>query len=685
MSAKPNGNATANEATPSPWRTLFRLAYPSRFRILVIVLLAALSTAASLIEPLIYRVAVNDVAGLFVSQAQETTPQPEQDEESTAADAMELAPISFAAATYAVQERQVRPKHRATPAQKHNRQRARYFEPHRRDYVAPRTPQQTFNTFAWAIGLLFGLSVFGYFLWLIADNMSAKLASQIESKFIQGVFGHTLRLPLGFFGRRASGALAKQIDQADQVSPIVNGFAQTIVPQLMTITGALAIMITQDVPLTLIALVTLPPYLFVAWRSAKRLERGLEDYYRQWEDVSGTIQDSVSSIKTVKLSGAEDRELAKFKTASAAAYQRYIERTKLGNKFVFWEHLITQVGNALVLAVGGWFALKRQLTPGDVVMFVAYVGMLYDPIDSLTGLAVELQQYGIALRRALRLTQVNIEKQDGALLTPGPGQIDFRDVYFSYVRGREVLSGLSLMIKPGQVVGLVGPSGAGKTTIADLLLRLYTPDSGTILIDSQKVSELNAASLRREIGVVAADSSVFRGSIADNIRYRRPEATDEEVEVVALAAGLGPALQRLPDGVGSLVGENGLGLSVGERQRLQLARIFAANPRIMVLDEATANLDYATELAVKRALNTLRKGRTTIVIAHRFSMVKDADFVYVLEAGRVIESGTPNELLAAGGWFAGFASCVTGDADAANEDEDPDLEEEQDDEEQEEE
>jgi ATP-binding cassette subfamily B protein len=652
----------------NPWRTLLRLARPLRGRILAIILLAALSTAAALVEPLIYRVAVNDVAGLFVDKAQTEQQETGIDEslETNSPDG------SFQQTVY--QEREPGPtsRHKTEP-RKRKQDHLRYEEPHRRGHVAPRTPEQTFNTFIWAVALMFGLSVFSHLIWLIADNTGAKVASRIETSFIQSVFGHVLRLPLAFFGKRASGALAKQVDQADQVSPIVNAFSQTIVPQTMTIVGAFVIMLTQNSEMTLIALATLPPYFFIAWRSAKRLERGLEDYYAQWEDVSGRIQDSLSAIKTVKLSGAEARETGKFKETSVAAYQAYIQRTRLGNKFEFWEHSITRLGNALVLGIGGYFALKHELTPGDVVMFVAYVGMLYDPIDELTGLAIDLQQHGIALRRALRLTETEMEPQTGAQVGSGQGEIEFKDVHFSYVPGREVLRGLTLTIKAGHVVGLVGPSGAGKTTTTDLLMRLYEPNSGQILIDGQKLSELEAASVRREIGVVAADGAVFRGTLADNIRYKRPEATVEEVCAAALAAGLGTALERLPEGLETKVGEGGMGLSVGERQRLQLARVLAANPRIMVLDEATANLDYATELEVREALATLRKGRTTIVIAHRFSMVKDVDYVYVLDAGQVMEEGTPEELIAASGWFAKFAASGGGE----DETEDADSEEEQ--------
>jgi ABC-type multidrug transport system fused ATPase/permease subunit len=224
-----------------------------------------------------------------------------------------------------------------------------------------------------------------------------------------------------------------------------------------------------------------------------------------------------------------------------------------------------------------------------------------------------------------------------------------------------VLRGISFRIEAGQVTALVGPSGAGKTTTVDLLLKLYEPDSGKILIDGQDIRHLNPASVRRQIGIVSADGAIFSGTLGDNIRYKRPDASDTEVTKAAISAGMQHTLDQLPEGLATAVGENGVGLSVGERQRVQIARILVAEPGVLILDEATANLDYATEAEVRNTVDEIRKRHTVLIIAHRYSMVRGADQVVVLQDGLVIENGTPDDLLARDSWFAGFSQALSPD------------------------
>ena len=508
----------------------------------------------------------------------------------------------------------------------------------------------------WAVGLLFLTGVVGYYVTLIADYQSTVAASRIEAQLIQSTFGHVLRLPLGFFSRRASGGLAKRIDQSDQVAPVVTAFAQEIAPEALRLVGICAIMFTQSWKLTLAAVAVLPLYAWITRRAAVRLESGMSEYYALWENVSVRIQDALAAVKTVKLSGAERRETDRLQRVTDGAYDDYLLRTRVGNRYYLLQTTLSHFSKALVLGYGGYMVMERRLTPGDVVMFVAYLDRLFDPIDSLSSLAVSLPQHFASLNRAVRLLKTGPEEPRGAELRIGPGEIEFRDVHFGYTKEREVLAGLSFTVEAGKVTALTGPSGAGKTTMADLLLRLWEPASGEIRVDGQTLAKIDPASVRRAIGVVAADGAVFMGTLADNIRYKRPTATDAEVLAAVQAAGLSETLARLPGGLATEIGEHGMGLSVGERQRLQIARILADQPRILVLDEATANLDYATEAEVKQALTLLQHRPTMLVIAHRYSMIQDADRVVVLDGGRVVEQGTPRELIAAGGWFAQLAA-----------------------------
>ena len=683
------------------WKNIFRLILPYRKKFGWVVILGLLSTGVSLLEPLIYREAINDVAGLFVRQARENAQKdlgidPEEEEsirsmirnevpDSTSAASPDSAnaagsPSSGSAATPAASTATPgsssathtgsNATHAGSKTSTPTQQRpAAQPVPHSAGHVSARSPQQALKTLLWAVALLFLINLIGTLLWRLGENTNTRLSCLIEQGFIQNTFSHVLRLPLSFFGRRSSAAIAKQIDQSEEVTSVVNGLSQQILPEIISLLGIMGIMFWQNVALTSVALITIPFYILIAWRSAGRLESGLSTYYSRWEEVSSRIQDGLAGIKTVKLSGAEDREVQRLQTISGAAYQDYLTRARLANKYVFWETMLSHLSTALVFGYGGYLTLENRLTPGDVVMFVAYLDRLYGPVDTLASLWVELQQNLASIARAFRLLDRGIEEKTGPDLELTHGRIEFHDVHFRYTEDREVLKGLSFTLEPGKSTAIIGRSGAGKTTITDLLLKLYEPTGGSIRIDGQDLHTLDAASVRRQIGIVSTDGAVFHGTLADNIRYKRASATDEEVLQAAMAAGMHSTLERLPQGLQTPVGESGIGLSVGERQRIQIARMLVAQPRILVLDEATANLDYVTEAEIRKTIDGIRRSATILIIAHRYSMVRDADHVIVLEDGQIVEEGSPASLLKKEGWFADFAA-------AAEEEQETEAEEE---------
>jgi len=592
-------------------------------------LLVSLGTGASLIEPWIYRAIVDDVAGVFV------TPRPVREAEQ-ALDQAEDWSTHFITSAQRMFHAPLRKHHADHPPRR----------------LPPRTSRQAVATVILGAALLVVTRVLSELARLRGDMKSPALASEVERRYVVDAFRHVLRLPLDTFARRSSGAIARQVDQSDHVAPILLAITQEIWPDVVSLVFILVIVFTLNAELGLVILIAIPAYALVTWRMMRKLETRLDQYYSLWDDVSARIQQTVAGIKTILALGNGPYEVTQIEKTSRTAFGAYLERNRIENRYVFAQSMVINVSNALALLLGGMKALEHQLTPGDVVLFVTYLSRVYDPIESLTALYTSLQEHVSSLRRAEKLLAIpEASGEDLPALRPGPGAVEFRDVRFGYRPERLVLDGVSFSVRPGERVGLIGPSGAGKTTLTDLLVGLYRPVSGTITIDGQSLTDVSPSSLRAHIRGVAADGMLFRTTLAENIRYGRLDAGDADVAQAAAEAGLQGVIERLPDGLATEIGERGFELSAGERQRVLLARAFLARPTILILDEATANLDFRSEAAIKAVLHVLAKDRTTFIIAHRRSMLTEVDRVLVLLKGRIAQDGRPAELLEQPGFY----------------------------------
>lgn len=588
----------------------------------VIVLLVSIGTVAGLLEPWIYSAIVDDVAGVFV-----------------ASEPLELA-NRFA------QDVVTSTAHFAQSVLRILSIRA----PQTFD-LEPRTLPEVVSTLIVGALLLVVARALSELASMVGDNRSGRLACDVERNFILRAYRHVLRLPLPFFGRRASGKIARQINQADEVSPVITATAQEIWPDLFSLVAIVSIVTFVNLELALVTLLALPAYGFVTWRMSKVLDTDLDEYYSKWEDVSAQIQESVSGVKTIRALGNTAYEEQRLDGLMRDAYGAWLRRSRLQNFYYVLQQMIVAISKSAVLLLGGYKALQHQLTPGTVVLFFSYLDHLFGPIENLTALYTSLRQHlGSVQRAELLLAEPVAPGEDRPVLQPTVGEVAFDDVTFGY-GDRMVLRGVSFRIRAGERVALIGPSGAGKTTISDLLAGLYAPASGRILIDGQPLDAVSPTSVRHAVRSVAVDGTLFRRTLADNIRCARPDATAEDVQRAAHAAGLERLIARLPEGLETLVGERGATLSAGERQRVLLARVFIAKPVVLILDEATANLDFRTELSVKRALETAAAGRTTLLIAHRKSMLTNVDRVLVLEDGRIVQDGPPALLASQEGYY----------------------------------
>jgi ATP-binding cassette subfamily B protein/subfamily B ATP-binding cassette protein MsbA len=472
------------------------------------------------------------------------------------------------------------------------------------------------------------------------------------------LFGHLQRLSVRFHSSRRIGDMIRRVtSDCGCVSQIIKDALLPVVSSLVSLLAMFLVMWRMDWGLTLVALSVIPFMLLALRLYAKPM---LERSYRQQEvegEIYNVVDQSLSSIPIVQAFDRQSESEQRFRQTADAAVAAALSTTSVQLQFKVFIGLSTALGTAGILWLGATRTLEGHLTVGGIIVFLSYLASLYAPLEALAYAPSNVQYASGSARRVLEILETEHDVQDrpGALhLARSRGHVALEEVVFGYESGRAVLKGVSLEILPGQTLAIVGGTGAGKTTLAALVPRLFDPWSGCVRIDGYDVKEVALKSLREQISLVLQEPFLFPITISSNIAYGRPHATAEQIEAAARAANAHDFIMRLPDGYQTLVGERGATLSGGERQRLSIARALLKDPPILILDEPTSSLDAQTESEMLAAMRRLMDGRTTLMIAHRLSTVRDADKIVVLDHGVIAEQGTHQQLIELGGRYASY-------------------------------
>ena len=522
------------------------------------------------------------------------------------------------------------------------------------DYI----PNRVYRSIIIAGVLVLALYILRMLLRYFVQYQGHMVGTRMQAQMRRELFDHLEKLPFSFFDEHETGAImTRMTNDLFEVSELAHHGPENILTGSVMIILSFSYLCTINLSLTLIVFACVPFLVFVSAHYRKRMRAAFTERRQSNAVINAALESSITGIRVTKAYNNAETEKAKFEVGNEQYIEASAKSYKAMGKFFSSTSFVTDVFNVIILIAGGIFLYNGKINFGEYSTFIVSVNLFISPVQTLVQFSEQWQNGATGFKRFIEIMDIPAETDapDAEDLGKAEGDIELKDVCFSYSEGEEsgVLDHVSLKIKKGEKLALVGPSGGGKTTICHLIPNFYKlgEDDGSISIDGKDIRTLTMSSVRENIGIVQQDVFLFSGSVKDNIRYGRPDAGDEEIIEAAKRANMHDFIMTLPDGYDTEIGERGVRLSGGQKQRISIARVFLKNPAILILDEATSALDNESEVLIQKSLDELCKGRTTLVVAHRLSTIRNADTIAVVTGGKITEYGTHDELIKLGGIY----------------------------------